>query len=324
MKAQNIKKIFHFLFFLLMISKLNCKNTTYQKIIHENSNYPKVIRLHDQSVLIFSSIIDENKYRETKLNKNGEKIYSYIYYNLSFSANDMLVASHNDINQESLLIHQDNSSYIIIKKLRQGNIISSLKTNDSKYEPQLSIVSLKCGKIFIAGILKDADTNEQGKIDINIYDPKTDDFGAGLSFGENVKMISCFEHLEYHVYCIYVSVQSISVSKLISQHIEINPISNTISIKDSKIIKSFFIFFNFLKAVPLNETTIFILFRMQKDKYKNTAQKLFYYYIDISSKESFVRLIGGNFIDSDCRYREYEVDKSIDITIPFEKNLYRL
>ena len=132
-------------------------------------------------------------------------------------------------------------------------------------------------------------------------------------------MISCFEHLENHIYCIYVSVQSISVSQLISQHIEINPISNTISIKDSKIIKSFFIFFNFLKVVPLNETTIFILFRMQKDKYKNAAQKLFYYYIDISSKESFVRLIGGNFIDSDCRYSEYEVDKSIDITIPFEK-----
>ena len=271
MEPQNMKKIFHFLFFLLIIPQLNCNITAFHKIIHENSNYPKVIILHNQSALIFSSIIGENKYRETKLNKNGEIIYSYIYYNLSFSANDMLVASHNDINQESLLIHQDNSS-IIIKKLRQGNLISSLKKNDSKYEPQLSIVSLKCGKIFIAGILKDADTNEQGKIDINIYDPKTDDFGAGLSFGENVKMISCFEHLENHIYCIYVSVQSISVSQLISQHIEINPISNTISIKDSKIIKSFFIFFNFLKAVPLNETTIFILFRMQKDK----LQFLFY------------------------------------------------
>ena len=127
MKAQNIKKIFHFLFFLLMISKLNCNITTYQKIIHENSNYPKVITLHNQSVLLFSSIIDENKYRETKLNKNGEKIYSYIYHNLSFSANEILVASHNDTEKESILIHQDNSSYITIKKLSQGNIISSLK-----------------------------------------------------------------------------------------------------------------------------------------------------------------------------------------------------
>ena len=36
---------------------------------------------------------------ETKLDKNGQKIYSYIYYYLSLSEKDSLIVSNNDINK---------------------------------------------------------------------------------------------------------------------------------------------------------------------------------------------------------------------------------
>ena len=120
MESQKFKKNFT-LFFLLLIIQINSFSNT--NIIHENSAFPKVISLEDKNVLIFSSIIGENICIETKLDKNGQKIYSYIYHNLSLSEKDSLVVTNNNINKESILIHYDNFSNLTIKKLNKGNII---------------------------------------------------------------------------------------------------------------------------------------------------------------------------------------------------------
>ena len=316
MVPQKIKKQFTFFFFLLII-QINSFST--HNIIHENSAFPKVISLEDQNVLIFSSIIGENRCIETKFDKNGEKIYSYIYHNLSLSAKDSLVVPNNNINKESILIHNDNFSNLIIKKLNKGNLISSLNITNKQFHFHKSVVSLKCGKIIIASIYND---NEIMKINLNLYNSQINSIEKSISFGEYAKYISCYEQKENQVYCIYITEKDSLVSNLNIQHIEVNPISNTIILKESQIIKSFFALFNYLKALPLNETQAFILLRTKNDRYNSTSQNLFYYFIELSSEKPLVKLIKANFIDSDCIYSEHYIEETIDITLFSNKTIY--
>ena len=82
-----------------------------------------------------------------------------------------------------------------------------------------------------------------------MYNSQTNSIENSISFGENAKYISCYEQKENQVYCIYITEKDSLVSNLIIQHIEINPITNTIILKESQIIKSFFAFFSYLKAL---------------------------------------------------------------------------
>ena len=74
--------------------------------------------------------------------------------------------------------------------------------------------------------------------------------------------------------------------------------------------------------MPLNETQGFILFRTKNDKYNNTSQNLFFYFIELSSEKQLVKLIKANFIDSDCIYSDHIVEETIDITLFYNKIFY--
>ena len=180
--------------FILLYSRFFTLSSTYQEIIHENSLNPIAVNSADGSVLLFSSIKDSNKIKETKLDKNGKKINSYIYNNITLSLNDIIISLNYEATQESLLIHHEKFSHEIFTKLSQGKILPSIEEPSLKYFYRKSIVSLKNGKILIAGIEKDLE-----EIYLNIYDPKTNSFGEGISFGENCKMISCYEQKENQI-----------------------------------------------------------------------------------------------------------------------------
>ena len=102
---------------------------------------------------------------------------------------------------------------------------------------------------------------------------------------------------------------------MVLQHLEINPISNNIISKGSQILKSISVIFIYLKVVPLNEAQAFIFFKTQKNKYKNSEKKLFYFHIELSTTKndftSFSSIIRISNLDSDCIYTENEVDKEL-------------
>lgn len=172
-----------FLFMLFLFSKVYSKGDFSYQEIHNNSHYPKIITLEDKNVLVFSSIFGSNKTLESKLNKKGELIYSYTHDKLNLSLSDKLILPKNSTNQNILLFHHDNLPYEVISIFSKGKIISSLKEPHSKYFKYKSLVSLKCGKILIAGIEKGNNTSDTKDIDVKIYDPKTNSYGIGISFG---------------------------------------------------------------------------------------------------------------------------------------------
>ena len=257
--------------------------------IHEDSQFPKVVTLDDQSVLVFSSIIGEKKCLETKLDKKGEYIYGDIPHTQGLSGSDLLTSPHDGTNKNSILFHHGDLPYEMVTTYNQNTLLSSVKEPKSRYFAHKSIVALKSGKIVIAGIVGGSNENVLTDVDINIYDPTTQTFGTGLTFGANGKLVSCYEHKENQVYCAFVSQQYPFVSKLILQHIEVNSNANTMASKSSQVIKTFYTVFNYLKAVPFSDTQAIILFRVGNGealpKYGNSGQDLFFYQYELSNEE---------------------------------------
>jgi hypothetical protein len=107
-------------------------------------------------------------------------------------------------------------SYIILYTNKTFDVFSAYVQNRLKYNPtklskayvKKSLVAFKNGFIFSAGVVE-----KNTEIDVNLYDPKTNIIGTGLSFGVNGKFFSCYEQKESHVYCAYVSQEYLLVSK---------------------------------------------------------------------------------------------------------------
>ena len=316
-----------FLFLFVLISRSNSLSDTFQEVLHEDSQYPLIKVLEDKSVLVISPIIGINKYLETKLDEKGEIIYSYIPHNQSIAGNDVLTSIYNDPNHDSLLLHHGSSPREMISLYKNGNLISSIAMPGSKYYAHKSVVGLKSGKVLLAGIEGKVNDKVLTNVDVNIYDPKTNTFGTGLTFGAYGKLVSCYEQKENEVYCAYVSQQDNFISKLILQYIVVNPTSNTIVSKASQVIKTFYTSFNFLKAVSFNENQAIIVFRVGNGEsfptYGNSGRDVFYYRIEVSNEEN--NIISGiryNYLESDCRFRKDAEDESIDVASLLEHRVY--
>ena len=315
-----------FLLIFLLISQVNPLSDTIQEELHDDSQFPKVINLSDGTVLILSPVIGVNKILESKLDKKGEFIYSYISHNQSMCANDALAAIYGLPESDSILIHHGSLPYEMISEYKKSNLVSSIKEPHSKYYAHKSVVGLKCGKVLIAGIEGKQSDTILTDIDVNIYDPKTNTYGTGLTFGAYGKLVSCYEQKENQVYCAYVSQQYPHVSKLMLQYIEVNPTANTITAKSSQVIKTFYTVFNYLKAVTFSANQAIILFRVGNGeslpRYGNSGKDLFYYHIEVSNKENgIISGIRYNYFESDCRYRKDD-EETIDIIPLLEKKVY--
>ena len=112
MQAQNMKLILLSLF--LLFSQVITLSDTIHEEIHEDSQFPKVVTLDDQSVLVFSSIIGEKKCLETKLDKKGEYIYGDIPHTQGLSGSDLLTSPHDGTNKNSILFHHGDLPYEMI------------------------------------------------------------------------------------------------------------------------------------------------------------------------------------------------------------------
>ena len=276
------------LFLTLLISHVFSLSGAEHEEVHQDSQFPKVVVLDDQSVIVFSSVIAGNMCLETKLNKKGEWIYGDIPHNHSMSGSDTITSAH-ETNQVPTFIGHGKLPYEMLYTFDKDNVVASLKDPKLKYYAHKSVVALKSGKIIIAGIVGGATEKTLTDVDVNIYDPKTKTYGSGLSFGANGRLVSCYEQKENQVYCAYVSQQYPYVSKLMLQYIEVNPTANTITSKGSQVIKTFYTVFNFLKAVTFNDKEAMILFRVgnneQYPSYGNTGRDLYYYHMEVSNEE---------------------------------------
>ena len=313
---------------LFLLSQVNSLADTIQEEIHDDSQFPKVVVLDDQSVLVFTKVVGLNKCLETRLDKKGETLSSYIPHDQGLSGSDILTSPHSISAQYPVLVGHGGLSYEQITSYIQGQSPSIMKEPKSKYFAHKSVVALKCGKLLIAGIEGKTNEKELTDIDVNLYEPKNNTYGSGgLSFGANGKMVSCYEQKENQVYCAYVVQQYPYVSKLMLQYIEVNPIANTLTSKGSQVIKTFFTVFNYLKAVNFNDNQAFIVFRVGNGetypRYGNSGRDLYYYHYELSKEEALVSSIRYEKLESDeCRYRKDDEDESIDVMALSEKSIY--
>ena len=129
-------------------------------------------------------------------------------------ANDALAAIYGLPESDSILIHHGSLPYEMISEYQKSNLVSSIKEPHSKYYAHKSVVGLKCGKVLIAGVEGKQSDTILTDIDVNIYDPKTNTYGTGLTFGAYGKLVSCYEQKQNQVYCAYVSIISYKCKKV--------------------------------------------------------------------------------------------------------------
>ena len=170
MKVQNYN-IF-LISFILLISQVYTLAMTNQEEVHEDSQYPKAFTLYNKDVVIFSSITGQNKCLVSQYNKKGQIVFSDFPSDISDSGSGKIVTVKDDAylfghNQQNL---PNVKAYDSINKLVGGNFRSSKISPNSKFYAQKSMVSLKSGKILIAGIQGQETSQVLSDIDVFLYD----------------------------------------------------------------------------------------------------------------------------------------------------------
>lgn len=317
---------------LIFIVHIFSKADNHQEEAHKFSRYPFIAVSDNGEVTIISPEIASDKSLASQYDKKAEIISEDKALNPNFPSNSKVVIPHSTEgnNPGSYIILYTNKTYDVIATYSQGRVKYTKSIPHSKAYIKKSLVALKNGKILSAGIVEDKNNNKLAEIDVNLYDPQTNTFGTGLSFGINGKFISCYEQKENQVYCAYVVQQYPFVSKLMLQHMEVNPTAKTVTSKGEQIIKTFYTTFNFIKAVPYKQEEAIILFRTgdgnSTPRYGNDGTNLFYYHIKPTANanvENLVSVVRYDFLSElDCRFRKGDNDESIDIGVLSENKVF--
>ena len=257
MKSQS--KIFIFLSIIVsfcLITKITPLAYTYQYILHKNSEFPKVCTLKDGNVIVVSSALGASASNVTKLDKEGNILFTDETLKKGFSEDAHIVQPENsDFYFMDLHPREANNKKDTLLTFKdKSNIIKTTMRKDGIYQ-KTSVVALKNGKVLVAGIGPKSAFGSETTAEINIYDPSTLAAGNGLTFNGHSDYISCFEQKDNDVYCVYVSYEDFLVSKLKIKHIGIS--GNTLTEEGEQIIKAFYTEFNFLKAIPFNKSFLY-------------------------------------------------------------------
>ena len=263
--------------------EINYLKYTKQITLHTDSEYPKAYTLKNGDVLSLSSVIGLQRLKITKLNKEGSHIYGNITMNEGYSLDAQLVQPYNSDyyflshhNKKNLEGYESKEYTLTFKD--KNLIIDHINRKNSTYQ-KISVVALKNGKIIVAGINHIPTFGAETVAEINIYNPKSGKVGTGFSFNAYSKYISCYEQKENDVYCVYISFETIFVSKLKIKHINVN--GNILTDKGDQTIKALYTEFNYLKAIPFNENEAVILYQTGNGnripKYGNDGKNLYLY-----------------------------------------------
>ena len=211
MKANSLN--LYIILFLLYIYQINSLATVTQEIVHIDSEYVKVCPLENKGVKVISTIRGLQKLMESQYDLKGNVVYGNFTLNQGYSPSAQLVQPHsvNGFHPNTFLSYhnkQNINGHIAkenIMEFNQGNI-SKTNPHQSYIYQQKSVVALKNGKMLVAGIKVQSTFGAKTSTEVNIYDPKTGNWGTGITFEDSYsKYISCYEQKENEVYCFYAS-----------------------------------------------------------------------------------------------------------------------
>ena len=271
--------------------------------------------------MVLSSVVNTQQMLLSKYNANGRVVFGNSTLNKGYTADaqlaqipntDNVILAHH--NRQDVSGHEAKEYLLNIKD--RNTIVNTFLRNNTLYQKS-SIVPLKNGKIFVAGLHYVSSFGATTWIDANIYDPSTNRFGSGVSFTAYSKYLSCFEQKDNEVLCAYVSYDGTFVSKLKIKHLHVN--TNSFTLKDYEVVKNFYTEYNFLKAVSFDGDDTLIVFQTgnTKDypKYGNKGHNLFYYHLHVDLASDDITIKRYSFIYPNCAYREDPEDYTVDIAV---------
>ena len=315
MKAKNMIVLVFCLYALINTNPF--KEYTYNfTVLHENSETAKVCQLKNGDVLAISSgYSTEQITNMTKFDKDGHPIYEKYQLLNGFSPSSMVVESRTKATPEYYLFHH-NKQKIAASSLSdqnittfkdKGEIIKSFNLRKRIYG-KISMVPLKSGKIFLAGIDTIAVQGDQTKVELNIYNPDSNKIeGGGVSFDSYGKLVSCFEQNENEIYCAHSYLVNPFVISLSIKLLKITSSGITIENADSiKIVEHWYTIMNFLKAIPLSKTEAAILVQIgvggknEEIPFGNSGKDLFFFHISTNGGNIEVKRM--EYLSNSCTY----------------------
>ena len=332
MKAINI-----ILLFFTFLSQITSFGKYNYNVLHVNSELTKVCRVEDGKFIALSILTGEQKFLQSKLDKEAKPIYGNFTINYGYTGSSQLLYPENqEKNSSKYLLFGHNNQDINGHESRENLITFSDRDEKPRVDerikkiyPSMSGVALKNGKILIAGINLISSKYAETTAEVEIYDPFTREYGNGLTFSAHSNLISCYEQSKNHIYCVYVSYEDAFVTQLRIKHIIYNSIGSvdTLSIKADKVIKNFYTEFNFLKAVVFNETEAVVLFQTGNSESEpelgNSGQDLFYYHLQVNDTV-VVKVKRYELLFNKCKYVKDPEDFNADISVLSPKRIYAI
>ena len=316
----------------LLFSQISSLAHLNQNILHTDSINPKVCLLQDGNTLVISTSTGNKELSKmSKLDKVGQPIYENMQLDLSFSAEGELVEAKSDNKEERdyYLFYHAKPEFKESKEKTatfddSGNTYLSIKVRNNTIYEKTSVLSLKNGKMIIAGINVVPD-GADAPLDIILYDPKTEKNIDGFSIIAHSKHISCFEQTDNDPYCVYVSVDNVFIRKFAVLHLRMNDHGfENVNKEDIKVIKTFHTNFNFMKAVPLNTTDFLILFQAGNgdNTYLGNSGKNLYFYHLGKDEEGDIVAKRYEFLYDNCLFEERTEKYNADIIALSDKTIY--
>ena len=299
------------------------------QIIHENAELGKVCETKEgNNVIISKSVNEAGKTLLSKLDKGGNFIYHNSKFNLDYSMNAQITETKTTSEENEYTIYYKKSGKEYLNQFKdKGEDLKKVYTFDT-YNKIVSALTLKNEKVFLAGIKEPSADFAKTTIEINIFDPLTQEVNPnGKTLDAYSKYISCAQLKDNEVYCAYVHEESILRSLLKIQHFKISE-DGFITPSQPMLIKSFFTQFNSLKVIKLSQNKIGILFQigdtkyLEKIPYGNTGKDLFFYSLEVTPNS--MEVLRYDYIFNNCRYKEDAEDYTIDIISPYEDTIYAI
>ena len=158
MKAIN--KIYLIVLFFTFLSQINSFAKYNYDVLHVNSELAKVCPADDGNFLALSTRIGEQKFMQSKLDKEAKPIYGNFTINYGYTGSAQLLYPENqEKNSSSYLLFGHNKQDINGHESKENLITFSDRDEKPRVDerikriyPSMSGVALKNGKILIAGI----------------------------------------------------------------------------------------------------------------------------------------------------------------------------
>ena len=331
---KTIKKSNIIFLTIMLFSQIYSLSKYNYEILHETSEFPKICELGNGDILALSPLRGVQKFNYSKFDKTGKKIYGNSTMNFGYSGSAELVQPKNlqDYSKDHILFFHNKQDTkgsegkeFILNFDDKGQQSQIHPRKNSLYQ-KMSAVSLKNGKIVIAGINPISSKYSETMAEIDIYDPNTKEVGNGITFNAYSNYISCYEQTENHIYCVYVSYENPFITKLRIKHILYNYNGiDSLTLKADKVIKTFYTEFNFLKAITFNKQEAIILFQTGNNEdlppHGNTGQDLYYYHLKVNEID-VVEVLRYEYLFNKCKYIKDPEDYNADIAVLSENRIY--